>query len=503
MNEYKGKGLKEAILLTLFCLLCLGRQVYAAGTMGLEGEVTSSNGVLLTWQSDNAQNVFQIEKSQRADGGFKTLAEVSGQSGSIKCYDYSVKAGKTYYYRISRIENGEAVEQSAAVKIKVVLSIPQKLRAKKITEERVELSWESVYQAAEYRIYRSTEKNGKYRKIGSSKKESFVDTTMKKGRAYYYKVRAAGKQKSADSKVSDAAAVYIRPEALTVVGSFGNDRIRLEWNKVSGADFYYVYKLNSKGRFKEVGKTKKLFYQDKKIKYGMSYYYKVAAAYKKDGKIIKSKPNQVYEVRASCIDPNKKMVALTFDDGPGRYTGEIVNCLQAYQARATFFVLGCNVDAYPWAVQAADRIGCEIGNHSYNHSNLTRLSEQGIAGQMADTDYKVQALTGKIPTLMRPPGGAVNDRVKNSVGKPIILWSIDTLDWKTRDRDKTVQAVLANVQDGDIVLMHDIHEPSKEAALILIRELSQQGYQLVTVSELAYYRGYPLYNGGVYHRMGR
>lgn len=198
------------------------------------------------------------------------------------------------------------------------------------------------------------------------------------------------------------------------------------------------------------------------------------------------------------INPKKKMVALTFDDGPGRYTKEIVNCLKKNNGRATFFVLGCNVNKYPKVVKAADKIGCEIANHSYNHSNLAKLSGREIKKQMKDTDKRIKKITGKKTAICRTPGGSISDTVKESIGKPVILWSIDTLDWKTRDRDKTVNCVMKNVKDGDIVLMHDIHEPSKEAALILIEKLKKKGYQLVTVSELAEYRGYDMEKGGVY-----
>ena len=163
--------------------------------------------------------------------------------------------------------------------------------------------------------------------------------------------------------------------------------------------------------------------------------------------------------------------------------------------------MGCNVDSYKSALKAADKAGCQIGNHSYSHKDLTRLSRKEVQAQIKDTDKKVKNVIGKTPSLVRTPGGAINAEVQNAVGKPVILWSIDTLDWKTRDRDKTVKAVLNNVKDGDIVLMHDIHEPSKEAALILIKELNRRGYQLVTVSELAQYRGYNLKKGSIYHSL--
>lgn len=201
------------------------------------------------------------------------------------------------------------------------------------------------------------------------------------------------------------------------------------------------------------------------------------------------------------INPKKKMVALTFDDGPGKYTKQIVKCLKKNHGRATFFVLGTNVDRYKGAVKAADKAGCEIASHGYTHSNMTRISQKEIQKEMKDTDKKIKKITGKKTALMRTPGGATDEKVQKAVGKPIILWSIDTLDWKTRDKDKTIQAVMNNVKDGDIVLMHDIHEPTKEAALVLIKKLTEEGYQLVTVSELAQYRGYKLKKGKIYRKL--
>ena len=132
---------------------------------------------------------------------------------------------------------------------------------------------------------------------------------------------------------------------------------------------------------------------------------------------------------------------------------------------------------------------------------LYNLSADGVAKEMADTDAKIKKVTGATTATMRCPGGGVNSTVQNSVGKPIILWSIDTLDWKTRNTDKTISAVMNNVKDGDIVLMHDIHEPTKRAALYIIPELKKKGYQLVTVSELAEYRGYKLKSGSIYHNL--
>ena len=144
-------------------------------------------------------------------------------------------------------------------------------------------------------------------------------------------------------------------------------------------------------------------------------------------------------------------------------------------------------------------LGCEIGNHTYNHPTLTRLSVADIQSQINRTNQYIKKATGSNATVMRPPGGAWNNTVKSAVGLPVILWSIDTRDWEPRNAQSTINSVLKNVKDGDIVLMHDIHKQSVDAAEVIIPELVKRGYQLVTVSELAQYRGSGLSSGSVYY----
>lgn len=218
---------------------------------------------------------------------------------------------------------------------------------------------------------------------------------------------------------------------------------------------------------------------------------------------IEEEPKQAddEEITDNTIDPTKPMVALTFDDGPHETrTTKILDALEANNAKATFFVLGNRVGRNPDVLRRAVSLGCEIGNHTYGHLQLTKLSLEDIRFQVNETNRLVEEITGQPPTLLRPPYGAFNETVKQTVNMPMILWCIDTLDWKTKSRDKTVSTVIDNIQDGDIVLMHDIHETSAEAAEIIIPELIKQGYQLVTVSELAEYRGIDLQNGNTYRR---
>ncbi len=196
-----------------------------------------------------------------------------------------------------------------------------------------------------------------------------------------------------------------------------------------------------------------------------------------------------------------KLVALTFDDGPGARCGEILDCLAANDAHATFYVVGSNARLRPELLTRMESIGCEVGNHSNSHAILSRLSASGIQNELEIVNSTLRDTLGHNAVTMRPPGGGYNATVQAVVDAPIILWSIDTLDWKTRNTQKTIDSVLNNVQDGDIILMHDIHSPTVDAALYLIPELKKRGYTLVTVSELAEAKGVELKPGQVYKRI--
>ncbi|NUP24938.1 MAG: polysaccharide deacetylase family protein [Streptomyces sp.] len=180
-----------------------------------------------------------------------------------------------------------------------------------------------------------------------------------------------------------------------------------------------------------------------------------------------------------------KCIALTFDDGPAApETGTLLTYLAQYKARATFFTVGQNVAAHPELVRAAARAGNEIGNHSWNHPDLTKLTPEQVASQLNRTSAAIKAATGKEPTLFRPPYGAVNAQVKAATKLSPVLWDVDTEDWKYRDADKVARTVIAKAARNDVVLMHDIHPTSVAAVPQILRTLTAQGYSFVTVSHL-------------------
>lgn len=205
------------------------------------------------------------------------------------------------------------------------------------------------------------------------------------------------------------------------------------------------------------------------------------------------------------IDPNRPMVALTFDDGPhAPVTNRILDSLEVNGGRATFFMVGNRVKgkANTAAVARMTALGCEVANHTYEHKTITKLNAAGIQSQLGQANDNIRTAGGVSPVLMRPPGGAKNDasmKTVGSMGMSAVLWSIDTLDWKTKNKQKTIDSVIGHVKDGDIILMHDIYGPTADAAEVIIPKLKAMGFQLVTVSEMASYRG-GMQPGKVYSR---
>ena len=194
-------------------------------------------------------------------------------------------------------------------------------------------------------------------------------------------------------------------------------------------------------------------------------------------------------------DPSqhKTRIAFTFDDGPGEYTDELLDCLEENNAHATFFMLGQNVGSWESTVQRMADIGCEIGSHSWDHPNLYDLSMDSVAKEFSDTDAALEKACGQKASVARAPYGNWSDDIISTVGKPFFTWSLDSLDWSYKDVNKDYDEVMnGDLTDGSIILMHDIHEPSVQAAIKMIPELVQKGYKLMTVSELAAAKGVTL-----------
>ncbi|MDR6747218.1 peptidoglycan/xylan/chitin deacetylase (PgdA/CDA1 family) [Bacillus pumilus] len=189
--------------------------------------------------------------------------------------------------------------------------------------------------------------------------------------------------------------------------------------------------------------------------------------------------------KQSAFNPNQKAIALTFDDGPNpSTTSKILNALKENKGHATFFVLGSRVQYYPDMLSKIRKGGNEIGNHSYSHPLLTRLPLKQAVKQVEETQQIIEKASGFTPTHFRPPYGGTNGQINAAVNMKVTLWDVDPEDWKYRNSQYVANYILTHASSGETVLMHDIYDTSANAAVTIIKELTKQGYQLLTVSEL-------------------
>ena len=273
----------------------------------------------------------------------------------------------------------------------------------------------------------------------------------------------------------------LEPGMITVLNKYGDwedNKFRLldgtylvGWKDLGTASYYFDSQGEKVTGTQEIG--------------GVTYYFL------EDGRLDMSK---------NKVDPSKPMVALTFDDGPREDTLRLLKALEKNHARATFFLVGKDVIKYPHVVKKMDEIGCEIGNHTATHVQLTKCTPEQIMSEVDVTSYYIKEITKKDVTLLRPPYGSMNPTVRSIVSMPFVLWSIDTRDWEVKDAEIVKQYVLDTVKDGEIILLHDVHETTVDAAIELIPLLKKKGYQLVTVSEMAKVRGVSLENGLKYYK---
>lgn len=182
-------------------------------------------------------------------------------------------------------------------------------------------------------------------------------------------------------------------------------------------------------------------------------------------------------------------IAMTFDDGPQKkLTPKLLDLLAEHHIKATFFVIGQNAAEYSDIVARAAREGHEIGNHSWSHPNLGKMSDESVRRQLRQTDDAIKQATGKRPTLMRPPYGSLSSRQKQWIhdefGYRIVLWDVDPLDWKRPGPSVVCKRIVRETRPGSIVLSHDIHPGTIEAMHDILNQLEAKGFKFVTVSEL-------------------
>lgn len=241
-----------------------------------------------------------------------------------------------------------------------------------------------------------------------------------------------------------------------------------------------------------IGKNAVTFYLNNRVEQKMSINYKDHQAYIKlaDKNIPSLYQGDVATPKAQPdVDPKKPMVAITFDDGPHyENTEEIMKTFEKYHGRATFFMLGQNVEINADIVKDMYQRGFELANHSWDHADLRTLDKKGVISEIYDTQDAIYKLTGNEPTYFRPPYGALNETVLNANQMGYAFWDVDSEDWKLKEAGAIKNSVVRSTKAGNmVVLLHDIHSFSKDSIEGILSSLSNDGYQFVTYSTLMKY----------------
>ncbi len=179
-----------------------------------------------------------------------------------------------------------------------------------------------------------------------------------------------------------------------------------------------------------------------------------------------------------------KKVALTFDDGPSKYTEELLDGLKERGVTATFFVIGENIAGNEKIIKRMYNEGHIIGNHTYSHINLKTISTEAAVIEINETNELIKSIIGEAPTYIRPPFGNWNDKLADKSNMSVVLWDVDPLDWSVLNTQSVVKNVTKYAENGDIILLHDIYETSVEAALQIIDILTKRGYEFVSIEEI-------------------
>ncbi|MFK4948371.1 hypothetical protein ET006_08185 [Lactococcus garvieae] len=223
---------------------------------------------------------------------------------------------------------------------------------------------------------------------------------------------------------------------------------------------------------------------------------------KEEAQNSKVKIPSAQQVKSKSL-AHKKLVALTFDDGPDpQTTPRLLSILKNENVPATFFVLGNRLELYPELVKKEHALGYQVGSHTYNHENLPQLPVKQAQDEIKKTSDLMQKTVGIRPQGLRPPYGATTPQINEMAQTPIIQWSVDSLDWESKNVDQIEQVVMSEVYDGSIILMHDIYDTSVDGAARVIQKLKSQGYTFVTVNQLLQARGH-LEDSHVYYNATR
>ncbi len=465
---------------------------YVSAPKGVTLKNYYSDSIRIKWDKvKNAKSYIVYRKDTKNKNWIK-LSETE----TCQYKDTDIVNGMKYTYSVkAKGQNGGISGYSKNISI-TALKGPTEIKLS-CTSKGVKISWTKRSSATGYRIYRKIAGSSEWeliKKIGSASTTKYTDTKAKDGETYSYRVmQVKGSEKGSYLKNGVTIKVLKAPMLSAEHSPKG---IVLEWSKTKiGTGYQVQRKAQGEKEWKTLTTITSLdtiTYRDSKPVYGKENKYRMVV---RDATLVSD------TISLYGINPKKKMVALTYDDGPYTpVTNQILDVLEENNARATFFVVGSRVSTYKECIKREAKLGCEIGNHTYNHTILTSVSAKKIKSEISKTNKAVKNITGQAPEIVRTPGGAVNSTVNANVDYPMFNWSVDTLDWKNRKSSSVISAVKSNVKDGSIILMHDLYGSTADATEVIVPWLVKKGYQLVTVSELMAVKGIEVEEGKLYTR---
>ena len=378
---------------------------------------------------------------------------------------------------------------------------------KENTTDTVSIQWNKVEKASGYYLYHYNDKSKKLEKLAKIKGADncqYAWTGMKSATTEKIQIRAYKKfmKKEYLSDATKEYVVYTLPEQPNINASSNeNGVLNIEWSTPDAIEGYEL-QYGQKEDFSDA-ETKNfdsITQNDtvEGLEGNLTYYSRVRTYYTVDNHKIysdwsESAQTEIYykEISTEGLDASKPMVALSFDDGPAfnsngtNSTQRILDVLAQYGAKATFFMVGERVkDSTKTLLQRELELGCELGNHTYAHDHY---GKSVTAEDISKASEQIKAYSGQAPTMFRCPGGNVTDTIREECkkeGMALAYWSVDTEDWKSKNADAVYERIMSKVYDGSIVLMHDIYPSTADAVERVVPALIEQGYQIVTVSEL-------------------
>lgn len=373
------------------------------------------------------------------------------------------------------------------------------------TSSSIKVDWNKVKGADGYHLYLMNDENEEGEKIGDVDggeicSYSFED--IDGGTVYKIKVTAykVFNKKEYESEEAQTVTVYSLPEVPDVSAySPYEGALTAQWTQQknsAGYELQYSKDEDFSGAEKE--SLEKSSFEIENLKPKDIYYVRARSFITAGIKNVYSDwclPCRV-EIKERVImnpdlDPDKPIVALSFDDGPAfnyenkNSTMEILKVLEEHGARATFFMCGSRInDENKVCLEKKIELGCELGNHTYDHKNYGKKVTENDIKKCSDA---IKKASGHYPTVFRCPGGVITAEMQKECVResmPIAYWSVETEDWKSKDADKIYKAVMDNVYDGSIILLHDIYPSTADAVKRIVPKLIEDGYQVVGVSEM-------------------